>query len=36
MANKPDKLFPVQTVNNGVNVDIIWQNTPFDRNSDVF
>lgn len=36
MANKPDKLLPVQTVNNGVNVDIIWQDSPFDRNSDVF
>jgi hypothetical protein len=36
MANKPDQLAPVQTINNGVNVDIVWQSTPFDRNSQVF
>lgn len=36
MANIPDKLLPVQTVNNGLLVDIVWQDTPFDRNSGVF
>lgn len=36
MANKPDKLKAVETVHNGVLVDIVWLETPFDRNSDVF
>lgn len=36
MANKPDQLHAAQTVNNGANVDIIWQDTPFDRNNAVF
>lgn len=35
LANKPDQLLQASTVNNGILVDIIWQVTPFDRNSPV-
>lgn len=33
LANKPDRLLPVQTINNGAMVDIKWAATPNDRNS---
>jgi len=33
LANKPDRLLSVQTINNGALVDILWEASPNDRNS---
>lgn len=36
LANVPDKLEPAVVSNDGLDVEIVWQVTPDDRNSNVF